>query len=90
MLLVFLGTAAAVPSAERGLPAALVTSGANRLLVDCGEGTQRQLMRAGANKVVSPTLIGSHRMAQAALSPAVADFIELTREKMGAREKQWT
>src|SRR6266478_2351295 len=45
--LVYLGTAAAMPSAERGLPAALVTSGANRLLVDCGEGTQRQLMRAG-------------------------------------------
>jgi ribonuclease Z len=45
--LVFLGTAAAVPSAERGLPALLVTSGPNRFLVDCGEGTQRQLMRAG-------------------------------------------
>ncbi|HKX32982.1 MAG TPA: potassium channel protein [Blastocatellia bacterium] len=39
---------------------------------------ERQLLRAGANKVVSPVLIGSHRMAQAALSPAVADFIELT------------
>src|SRR5262245_33498872 len=39
---------------------------------------ERQLKRAGANKVVSPVLIGSHRMAQAALSPAVADFIELT------------
>lgn len=39
---------------------------------------ERQLIRAGANKVVSPVLIGSHRMAQAALSPAVADFIELT------------
>lgn len=38
----------------------------------------RQMHRAGVNKVVSPTLIGSHRMAQAALSPAVADFIELT------------
>ncbi len=37
---------------------------------------ERQLMRAGANKVVSPVLIGSHRMAQAALSPAVADFLE--------------
>lgn len=45
--LVFLGTAAAVPSAERGLPALLVTKGPNRFLVDCGEGTQRQLMRAG-------------------------------------------
>ncbi|MCI0339112.1 MAG: potassium channel protein [Acidobacteria bacterium] len=39
---------------------------------------ERQLLRAGANKVVSPVLIGSHRMAQAVLSPAVADFIELT------------
>jgi ribonuclease Z len=44
--LVFLGTAAAVPSAERGLPALLVGNGPCRLLIDCGEGTQRQLMRA--------------------------------------------
>lgn len=42
------------------------------------QAAERQLTRAGANKVVSPVLIGSHRMAQAALSPAVADFIELT------------
>jgi voltage-gated potassium channel len=42
------------------------------------QAAERQLIRAGANKVVSPVLIGSHRMAQAALSPAVADFIELT------------
>jgi ribonuclease Z len=45
--LVFLGTAAAVPSADRGLPALLVTVGPRRLLIDCGEGTQRQLIRAG-------------------------------------------
>src|ERR1700757_3314318 len=45
--LIFLGTAAAVPSAERGLPALLVAKGANRFLIDCGEGTQRQLLRAG-------------------------------------------
>jgi ribonuclease Z len=45
--LVFLGTAAAVPSAERGLPALLVGRGRDRLLVDCGEGAQRQLLRAG-------------------------------------------
>jgi ribonuclease Z len=44
--LVFLGTAAAVPSAERGSPALLVLCGPARFLVDCGEGTQRQLMRA--------------------------------------------
>ena len=45
--LVFLGTAAAVPSAERGLPALYVGSGPERFLIDCGEGTQRQLLRAG-------------------------------------------
>ncbi|MGH9802070.1 MAG: potassium channel family protein, partial [Blastocatellia bacterium] len=42
------------------------------------QAAERQLIRAGANKVVSPVLIGSHRMAQAALSPAVADFLEST------------
>jgi voltage-gated potassium channel len=42
------------------------------------QAAERQLLRAGANKVISPVLIGSHRMAQAALSPAVADFLELT------------
>jgi ribonuclease Z len=45
--LVFLGTAAAVPSAECGLPALLVAKGPSRFLIDCGEGAQRQLMRAG-------------------------------------------
>jgi ribonuclease Z len=45
--LVFLGTSASVPSAERNHPALLVTHGATRVLIDCGEGTQRQLLRAG-------------------------------------------
>jgi ribonuclease Z len=45
--LVFLGTAAAVPSTERGLPALLVARGGQTFLIDCGEGTQRQLMRSG-------------------------------------------
>jgi ribonuclease Z len=44
--LLFLGTAAAAPSAERGLPASLVTKGPSRFLIDCGEGTQRQLIRS--------------------------------------------
>lgn len=44
--LVFLGTSAAAPSAERGSPALHVSRGPDRFLVDCGEGTQRQLMRA--------------------------------------------
>jgi ribonuclease Z len=44
--LFFLGTAGSVPSARRGLPAVLVMRGGERLLFDCGEGTQRQLLRS--------------------------------------------
>jgi ribonuclease Z len=46
--LTFLGTSASVPSAERNHPALLVEAGNQRILVDCGEGTQRQLLRGGA------------------------------------------
>src|SRR5256885_9888596 len=46
--LTFLGTAASTPSAERGLPALLVGAGSERFLIDCGEGTQRQVLRAGS------------------------------------------
>lgn len=46
--LTFLGTSASVPSAERNHPALLVEAGGHRILVDCGEGTQRQLLRSGA------------------------------------------
>jgi ribonuclease Z len=42
----FLGTAGSVPTARRGLPALLVRRGGERLLFDCGEGTQRQLLRS--------------------------------------------
>jgi ribonuclease Z len=42
----FAGTAGSVPSARRGLPAVLVRYGAERILIDCGEGTQRQLVRS--------------------------------------------
>ncbi|HYB22562.1 MAG TPA: ribonuclease Z [Solirubrobacteraceae bacterium] len=44
--LFFAGTAGSVPSARRGLPAVLVRRGGERLLFDCGEGTQRQLLRS--------------------------------------------
>jgi ribonuclease Z len=43
---VFLGTAGSAPTAVRGLPATLVRRGGERLLFDCGEGTQRQLLRS--------------------------------------------
>jgi ribonuclease Z len=43
--LFFAGTAGSVPTARRGMPALLLRRGGDRLLFDCGEGTQRQLLR---------------------------------------------
>ncbi len=45
--LVFLGTSASAPSVHRGLSSAMVLHREYRFLVDCGEGTQRQLLRSG-------------------------------------------
>jgi len=42
----FAGTAGSVPSARRGLPAIVIRRGGEKLLFDCGEGTQRQLLRS--------------------------------------------
>ena len=44
--LVFLGTSGSAPTAARAPTALLVRRGGDRLLFDCGEGTQRQLMRS--------------------------------------------
>jgi ribonuclease Z len=49
--LVFLGTAGSMPTAQRGPSALLVRRGGERLLVDCGEGTQRQLLRSNVGLV---------------------------------------
>src|SRR3981081_578307 len=40
----FVGTAGSIPTARRGLLALLVRRGVDRILFDCGEGTQRQLV----------------------------------------------
>ncbi|MBV9167284.1 MAG: ribonuclease Z [Solirubrobacterales bacterium] len=40
----FAGTAGSVPTARRGMPALLLRRGGERVLFDCGEGTQRQLV----------------------------------------------
>ncbi|MCS7009921.1 MAG: ribonuclease Z [Anaerolineales bacterium] len=45
--LIFLGTSASAPSVRRGLPALVVRHNEYRFLVDCGEGTQRQILQAG-------------------------------------------
>jgi len=45
--IVFLGTSASAPSVNRGLSANLVLYKNYRFLIDCGEGTQRQLLQSG-------------------------------------------
>ncbi|MHB1809952.1 MAG: ribonuclease Z [Solirubrobacteraceae bacterium] len=42
----FAGTGGSTPSARRGLPATLLRRGGEQILFDCGEGTQRQLVRS--------------------------------------------
>jgi len=44
---VFLGTSASAPSVSRGLSAHMVLHQEYRFLIDCGEGTQRQILRSG-------------------------------------------
>jgi ribonuclease Z len=44
--LFFAGTAGSVPTPRRGLPALLLRAGGDRILLDCGEGTQQQLLRS--------------------------------------------
>jgi ribonuclease Z len=48
---VFLGTSASTPTAQRALAATLVRRGGDRLLFDCAEGTQRQLLRCDVGLV---------------------------------------
>jgi len=45
--IVFLGTSASAPSTQRGLPAQIVLHNEHRFLLDCGEGTQRQILQSG-------------------------------------------
>jgi ribonuclease Z len=45
--IIFLGTSASAPSIQRGLSAQIVKHDEYRFLIDCGEGTQRQILKSG-------------------------------------------
>lgn len=45
--ILFLGTSASAPSIQRGLSGQIVSHNEYRFLVDCGEGTQRQILQSG-------------------------------------------
>lgn len=62
---VVLGSSGGLPTPERGLPAVILEGGGWIILMDCGEGTQRQMMRAGYSlckkmKVFITHLHGDH------------------------------
>lgn len=53
------------------------------------EQAESKLIRAGANRVVAPTIIGGHRMAVALTKPAVDDFlVSITANKLGLAFEQ--
>jgi ribonuclease Z len=58
--LVFLGTAGSMPTAQRAPAALLVRRGGDRLLFDCAEGTQRQLLRSAVGLVDLPEIFMTH------------------------------
>ncbi|MGZ4355047.1 MAG: ribonuclease Z [Gaiellaceae bacterium] len=57
---VFLGTSGGMPTAQRNPAGLLVRRGGERLLVDCGEGTQRQLLRSTVGLVDMPEVFLTH------------------------------
>jgi len=58
--IVFLGTSDAIPSAERNHTSILLEYKNENILVDCGEGTQRQFRRAGLNPNKITRLLITH------------------------------
>ena len=56
----FLGTGSAIPTARRNHPAMLLQYKAENILVDCGEGTQRQFRKAHLNPCKITKILISH------------------------------
>ena len=57
---VFVGTSGSMPTARRAPAATLVRRGGERLLFDCGEGTQRQLLRSDVGLVDLEEIFVTH------------------------------
>ncbi len=57
---IFLGTAGSVPTATRSTAATLIRRGGERILVDCGEGTQRRLMQSVAGLTDIDVILITH------------------------------
>lgn len=57
---IILGSSGGIPTPDRGLPAVLLEWEGRLLLLDCGEGTQRQIMRAGYSLSRKMTVLITH------------------------------
>ena len=60
MQILFLGTSSMVPTKERNQSGILISYGSERILVDCGEGMQRQLKIAGVSLTKITKILISH------------------------------
>ena len=60
MRIIFLGTAGSVPTTERSLPAVLIKRQNEQVMFDCGEGVQRQMIKAKAGFHKKTKIFVSH------------------------------
>jgi voltage-gated potassium channel len=82
------GLAACLPDDADNVYVVLTARGLNLNLHIVARAVEEQaepkLIRAGANRVVAPTIIGSLNMARALVKPAIADFMDsIAAEEMG-------
>src|SRR3989344_9085759 len=58
--ILFLGTSQAIPTAKRNHTAVLLSYKAENILIDCGEGTQRQFRKAKLNPCALTRILITH------------------------------
>jgi ribonuclease Z len=84
MDVVFLGTAGSTPTARRAPAATLVRRGGDRILLDCGEGTQRQLLRSQIGLVDLDVVVFTHYHADHVLGlPGLLKTYDLRGREQG-------
>jgi len=98
----FLGTSSAVPTAKRNHPAIFIGVNSENILIDCGEGTQRQFRKAKLNPCKLTKLLITHWHADHILGiPGLLETLSMseysktleiygprgTKEKIAAMEK---
>lgn len=77
--LTFLGTSNAVPTAERNHPALWLEWEGERILIDCGEGTQRQIKKAGLNPCKITRILLTHLHGDHVLGlPGLLETLEMS------------